>query len=79
MSYTLHEPKYTIEECHEKGMTYASPIKVHGKRLLLWDKDAETGAQSIRDIKEHEVYFGEIPSNDRERKLHYKRYRAGNR
>ncbi len=58
--YSLLEPKYTVEECHEKGMTYAAPIKVL-VRLLIWDKDVETGAQSIRDIKEHEVYFGEIP------------------
>ena len=60
VNYSLLEPKYTIEECHEKGMTYAAPIKVL-VRLLLWDKDLETGAQSIRDIKEHIVYFGEIP------------------
>ena len=60
VSYSLLEPKYTIEECHEKGMTFAAPIKVL-VRLLLWDKDPDTGAQSIRDIKEHEVYFGEIP------------------
>ncbi len=58
--YTLLEPKYTVEECHQKGMTYASPIKIL-VRLIMWDKDAETGAQSIRDIKEQEVYFGEIP------------------
>ncbi|MBI5237855.1 MAG: DNA-directed RNA polymerase subunit beta [Deltaproteobacteria bacterium] len=58
--YTLLEPKYTVDECHQKGMTYASPIKLL-VRLIMWDKDLETGAQSIRDIKEQEVYFGEIP------------------
>ncbi|WKZ33701.1 MAG: DNA-directed RNA polymerase subunit beta [Thermodesulfobacteriota bacterium] len=60
VKYSLLDPKYTVDECHQKGMTYAAPIKVL-VRLIMWDKDAETGAQSIRDIKEQEVYFGEIP------------------
>jgi DNA-directed RNA polymerase subunit beta len=60
VKYTLLEPKYTVEECHQKGMTYAAPIKIL-VRLIMWDKDLDTGAQSIRDIKEQEVYFGEIP------------------
>ncbi|MBI5492077.1 MAG: DNA-directed RNA polymerase subunit beta [Deltaproteobacteria bacterium] len=60
VKYALLEPKYTVDECHQKGMTYASPIKIL-VRLIMWDRDLETGAQSIRDIKEQEVYFGEIP------------------
>ncbi|MEK7773460.1 MAG: DNA-directed RNA polymerase subunit beta [Deltaproteobacteria bacterium] len=60
VKYILLEPKYTVEECHQKGMTYASPIKLL-VRLIMWDRDPETKAQSIRDIKEQEVYFGEIP------------------
>ncbi|MBI2413404.1 MAG: DNA-directed RNA polymerase subunit beta [Deltaproteobacteria bacterium] len=60
VKYALLEPKYTTDECHQKGMTYASPIKLM-VRLIMWDKDLETGAQTIRDIKEQEVYFGEIP------------------
>lgn len=60
VKYSLLEPKYTVDECHQKGMTYSSPIKIL-VRLIMWDKDLETGAQSIRDIKEQEVYFGEIP------------------
>ncbi|MEE9613558.1 MAG: DNA-directed RNA polymerase subunit beta [Thermodesulfobacteriota bacterium] len=60
VSYTLLDPKYTVSECHQKGMTYAAPIKIM-VRLIMWDKDQETGAQTIRDIKEQEVYFGEIP------------------
>ena len=52
--------KYTIEECKERGMTYAVPLKVT-IRLVVWDKDAETEAKSIRDIKEQEVYFGDVP------------------
>ncbi|MFQ5465965.1 MAG: DNA-directed RNA polymerase subunit beta, partial [Thermodesulfobacteriota bacterium] len=58
--FTLLEPKYNVDECHQKGMTYASPIKIL-VRLIMWDKDLDTGAQTIRDIKEQEVYFGEIP------------------
>ncbi|MCK4739389.1 MAG: DNA-directed RNA polymerase subunit beta [Deltaproteobacteria bacterium] len=60
VKYKLLPPKYTVGECLEKGMTYAAPIKIL-VRLIVWDKDLETGAQSIRDIKEQEVYFGEIP------------------
>ncbi len=58
--YKLGEPKYTIDECHQKGMTYSAPVKVL-VRLVVWDRDSDTGAQSIRDIKEQEVYFGEMP------------------
>ena len=60
VSYNLERPKYDVDECHQRGMTYAAPIKVI-VRLVVWDKDEETGAQSIRDVKEQEVYFGEIP------------------
>jgi DNA-directed RNA polymerase subunit beta len=52
--------KYDVDECQERGMTFAVPLKVT-IRLVVWDKDAETGAKSIRDIKEQEVYFGDIP------------------
>ena len=60
VSYDLGVPKYDVEECHQRGMTYAAPIKVK-VRLVSWDVDKDSGAQSIRDIKEQEVYFGEIP------------------
>ncbi len=60
VSYDLGAPKYDVEECHQRGMTYAAPIKVK-VRLVSWDVDKDSGAQSIRDIKEQEVYFGEIP------------------
>ncbi|MBX7097048.1 MAG: DNA-directed RNA polymerase subunit beta [Myxococcaceae bacterium] len=60
VSYHLDKPKYDVDECHQRGMTYSAPIKVV-VRLVVWDKDEETGAQSIRDVKEQEVYFGEIP------------------
>jgi DNA-directed RNA polymerase subunit beta len=52
--------KYDVDECQERGMTFAVPLKVT-IRLVVWDKDPETGAKTIRDIKEQEVYFGDIP------------------
>ena len=52
--------KYDVDECQERGMTFAVPLKVT-IRLVVWDKDAETGARTIRDIKEQEVYYGDIP------------------
>ena len=52
--------KYTVEECQERGMTFSVPLKVT-VRLVVWDKDAETEGKSVRDIKEQEVYFGDIP------------------
>ncbi len=52
--------KYDVTECQERGMTFAAPLKVT-IRLTLYDKDPDTGHKSIRDIKEQEVYFGEIP------------------
>ena len=52
--------KYGVRECQDRGMTFSVPLKVTF-RLVIWDKDAVTGQKSIRDIKEQEVYFGEIP------------------
>ena len=52
--------KYDMEECQERGMTYSVPLKVT-IRLTVYDKDPETNVRSIRDIKEQEVYFGDIP------------------
>src|SRR5580698_5100571 len=52
--------KYDQQECEERGMTYSAPLKVT-VRLTIYDKDPETGAKSIRDIKEQEVFFGDIP------------------
>ena len=60
VSYTLGEPKYSVEECHQRGMTYAAPLKVT-IQLVLWDSDQRTGARTIKNVKEQEVYFGEIP------------------
>ena len=52
--------KYNVEECQERGQTYTVPLKVT-IQLVVYDKDPDTEARSIRDIKEQEVYFGEIP------------------
>ena len=52
--------KYDVPECEERGMTYAAPLKVT-IRLTVYDKDPETNAKTVRDIKEQEVFFGEIP------------------
>jgi len=60
VSYSLGEPKYSVDECHERGMTYAAPHKVT-IQLVIWEVDPQTGARSIKNVKEQEVYFGEIP------------------
>src|ERR1700735_5213681 len=52
--------KYDVPECEERGMTYAAPLKVT-IRLTVYDKDPETNTKTVRDIKEQEVFFGEIP------------------
>ncbi|HXZ27608.1 MAG TPA: DNA-directed RNA polymerase subunit beta, partial [Terriglobales bacterium] len=52
--------KYDVTECEERGMTYSAPLKVT-IRLTIFEKDAETGNRSIRDIKEQEVFFGDVP------------------
>ena len=58
--YELEQPKYDVEECQQRGMTYAAPLKVT-LRLVVWDVDEETGSKSIRDIKEQDVYMGDMP------------------
>src|SRR3954464_14956433 len=58
--YELEEPKYDVEECIQRGMTFAAPLKVI-LRLIVWDLDEGTGARSIRDIKEQRVYMVDMP------------------
>src|SRR5271167_2240848 len=58
VSYELGLPKYDVDECHQRGMTFAAPIKVK-IQLVIWD--VESGHRSIKNVKEQEVYFGEIP------------------
>jgi DNA-directed RNA polymerase subunit beta len=60
VDYELEEPKYDVEECQQRGMTFAAPLKVT-LRLVVWDVDEDTGLRSIRDIKEQDVYMGDMP------------------
>ncbi|MBF0442687.1 MAG: DNA-directed RNA polymerase subunit beta, partial [Oligoflexales bacterium] len=60
VSYSFEDPKYSVDECRQRGMSFAAPLKVV-IRLVVWDLDKESGVKSIRDVKEQEVYFGEIP------------------
>ncbi|MCD0416029.1 MAG: DNA-directed RNA polymerase subunit beta [Rhodopseudomonas sp.] len=58
--YEFEPPKYDVDECRQRGMTYAAPLKVT-LRLIVFDIDEETGARSVKDIKEQDVYMGDIP------------------
>ncbi len=60
VSYRIGEPVFDVRECQLRGLTYAAPLRVR-LRLVLMDKDAEAGTQKIKDIKENEVYMGELP------------------
>ncbi len=60
VSYILEEPKYDVDECHQRGLTYASPLRLT-LRLIVWDIDPDTGTRSIRDMKEQDVYMGDMP------------------
>ncbi len=60
VKYELEEPKYDVEECIKRDMTFAAPVKAT-LRLVVWDVDEATGAKSIHDIKEQDVYMGDIP------------------
>ena len=60
VKYVFDSPKYDVEECHKRGLTYAAPVKIT-LRLVVWDIDEDTGAKSIHDIKEQEVYIGDLP------------------
>jgi DNA-directed RNA polymerase subunit beta len=60
VSYELEEPKYDVEECQQRGMTYAAPLRVT-LRLSVFDVDEATSLRSIRDIKEQDVYMGDMP------------------
>jgi DNA-directed RNA polymerase subunit beta len=60
VGYTLERPKYDVDECVQRGMTFAAPIKVT-IQLIIYDTQSEGADRTVRDIKEQEVYFGEIP------------------
>ncbi len=58
--YEFGKPKYSTDECRVKGMTYSVPLRAT-LRLVVWDKSAESNSKTVRDIKEQEVYLGEMP------------------
>src|SRR5512145_1587858 len=58
--YAFEPPKYDVDECQQRGMTYAAPLKVT-LRLIVFDVNEETGAPSVKDIKEQDVYMGDMP------------------
>ncbi|MDZ7709951.1 MAG: DNA-directed RNA polymerase subunit beta [Roseovarius sp.] len=60
VSYELEKPKYDVEECMQRDMTYAAPLKVK-LRLIVFDMDEDTGAKSVKDIKEQDVFMGDMP------------------
>ncbi len=60
VGYHFGEPKYTVEECHDRGMTHAIPLKVT-LRLVVYEQDKSARARTVKDIKEQEVYLGELP------------------
>ena len=60
LKYELDEPKYDVDECLQRGMTYAAPLRVT-LRLVVWEIDDDTGARRLKDIKEQDVYMGDMP------------------
>lgn len=60
VKYEFDRPKYDVEECSQRGLTFAAPLRV-AFRLVVWEEDEETGTRSVKDIKEQEVYVGDIP------------------
>jgi DNA-directed RNA polymerase subunit beta len=58
--YEFEQPKYDVDECRQRGMTYAAPLKVT-LRLIVFDVDPDTQAKSVKDIKEQDVYMGDMP------------------
>ena len=60
VKYELEKPKYDVDECQQRDMTYAAPLKVT-LRLIVFDVDETTGARSVKDIKEQDVYMGDMP------------------
>ncbi|MBI1821984.1 MAG: DNA-directed RNA polymerase subunit beta [Nitrospirae bacterium] len=60
LDYSIGIPKYDVLECLERGMTFAAPLKIR-VRLMVWDKDEKTNAKKVKDIREQEVYIGELP------------------
>ena len=60
VKYELEKPKYDVEECQQRDMTYSAPLKVT-LRLIVFEVDEDTGAKSVKDIKEQDVFMGDMP------------------
>src|SRR3954467_7187916 len=60
VKYAFEAPKYDVDECRQRGMTFAAPLKVT-LRLIVFDVDPDTQAKSVKDIKEQDVYMGDMP------------------
>ncbi|HXN06936.1 MAG TPA: DNA-directed RNA polymerase subunit beta [Nitrospiria bacterium] len=60
LDYAIGTPKYDVLECLERGMTFAAPLKIR-VRLMVWEKDEKTHAKKVKDVREQEVYIGELP------------------
>ena len=60
MRYEFEAPKYDVDECQQRDMTFAAPLKVK-LRLIVFDVNEETGARSVKDVKEQDVYMGDMP------------------
>ena len=60
VKYELDQPKYDVHECLKRDLTFATPVRAT-LRLMVWDIDETTGARTIRDIKEQDVYMGDLP------------------
>jgi len=76
--YELETPKYDVDECQQRGITFAAPLKVT-LRLVVWDVDEETGARTIRDIQGAGRLYGRHAADDAQRHVHHQRHRAGHR
>ena len=60
VKFEFEQPKFDVDECRQRGMTFAAPLKVT-LRLIVFDVDPDTGAKSVKDIKEQDVYMGDMP------------------
>ncbi len=60
IDYAIGTPKYEVRECLERGMTFAAPLKIR-VRLVIWEKEEKGGAKKMKDVREQEVYLGELP------------------
>ncbi len=78
MKYRLGEPVFDERECHLRGATFAAPLRVL-LRLVIYDKEAPAGSKVVKDIREQEVYMGELPLMTGHRHLHHQRDRARHR